>query len=126
MRFLKQAALLFLAAALLLCTLSGCGGALKLQAVADPAEDYFRDRPYALEAGQTAPAKAEHRRAQQWLEQYLLGGAEKGAVPFDFLIDGESFAQSLSNWQCDVQQTGSDDVKTDYTLRKESTKRGSS
>ena len=53
MRFLKQAALLFLAAALLLCTLSGCGGALKLQAVADPAEDYFRDRPYALEAGQT-------------------------------------------------------------------------
>ena len=116
MRFLKQAALLFLAAALLLCTLSGCGGALKLQAVADPAEDYFRDRPYALEAGQTAPAKAEHRRAQQWLEQYLLGGAEKGAVPFDFLIDGESFAQSLSSWQCDVQQTGSDDVKTDYTL----------
>ena len=116
MRFLKQAALLFLAAALLLCTLSGCGGALKLQAVADPAEDYFRDRPYPLEAGQTAPAKAEHRRAQQWLEQYLLGGAEKGAVPFDFLIDGESFAQSLSSWQCDVQQTGSDDVKTDYTL----------
>lgn len=117
MRLYRRIALTFIAAALLLCTLGGCsGGALKLQAVADPIEDYFRDRPYALEAGQTDPTKAEHKRAQQWLEQYLLGCMENGAVPFDFLIDGESFAQSLSSWSCDVQETGADDVKIDYTL----------
>ncbi len=55
------------------------GGALKLKTGLAGDENFHQDRPYALDADQVAPTRAEFKRAEEYLTQNILESAESGS-----------------------------------------------
>ena len=70
----KKALALILLLSLAVPLVSGCagGGALKLQSGFTGDENFYLDRPYALDADQVAPTKDEFKRAEEYLTQNIL------------------------------------------------------
>ncbi len=114
----KKALALILLLSLAVPLVSGCagGGALKLQSGFTGDENFYLDRPYALDADQVAPTKDEFKRAEEYLTQNILESAESGSLAFDFAVDGAYFSEVFTTYEKSLETTADDDTRTDYTL----------
>ena len=114
----RKAIALVLLLSLCLPLASGCagGGALKLQSGFTGDENFYLDRPYALDADQVGPTEDEFKRAEEYLTQKILESAESGSLAFDFAVDGVYFSEVFTTYEKSLETTADDDVRTDYTL----------
>ncbi len=99
---------------------AGCSQEGKLIKISNEIEDkdayFFMDREYALDASNVDTIQAELDKAEEYLTTKILEAAKNGDSAFDFLLDGKSFAEDIANWTLKTEQTGDDEVKTDWTL----------